>query len=150
MAGRFSKTVHRSNSYPATTKSPDSDVSPRTQVSSGAPGDYFSSNSDDDSQKPDASSLTGGASIDASTGGATSTAGSTSITGDDGLDESRRTSHSGASGASGASDHPTTGSRKSSTASVSFRPPRNPTLPQGHPRTTDNKRLRASSPEPVR
>jgi hypothetical protein len=41
-------------------------------------------------------------------------------------------------------------SRHSSLASVSFRPPRNPSLPQGHQRKTDAKRLRNSSPSPVR
>jgi hypothetical protein len=41
-------------------------------------------------------------------------------------------------------------SRKSSVASVSFRPPQNPSLPQGHQRKTDGRRLRGASPEPVK
>lgn len=41
-------------------------------------------------------------------------------------------------------------SRKSSVASVSFRQPRNPSLPQGNQRKTDARRLRESSPPAVR
>ena len=41
-------------------------------------------------------------------------------------------------------------SRKSSFVSVTFREPRNKSLPQGRQRKTDAKRLRASSPSPVR
>lgn len=45
---------------------------------------------------------------------------------------------------------PSAGSRKSSTASVSFRSPSNPSLPQGQQRRTDGRRLRDASPHPVR
>jgi hypothetical protein len=41
-------------------------------------------------------------------------------------------------------------SRKSSTASVTFRAPKDPSLPQGRQRRTDAGRLRASSPTPSR
>lgn len=53
---------------------------------------------------------------------------------------------------SGASDfeRPEGLSRKSSTASVTFRQPHNPSLPQGHQRKTDGHRIRASSPTPVK
>jgi hypothetical protein len=41
-------------------------------------------------------------------------------------------------------------SRKSSVASVTFRAPQNKSLPQGHQRRTDGRRLRVASPEPVK
>lgn len=133
-------------------KSPGSDISPTTQdPASSPPADYFSAGPVANNSarlpslsvpaklnalKPDTHSPLGGASTAASNT-------SMSLTSDEIPDDSRRTSQSG-------SDRPTTGSRKSSVASVSFRQPRNPSLPQGLPRKTDNRRLRESSPSPVR
>lgn len=133
-------------------KSPDSDISPRTQdPATSAPVDYFSTGTAADSParvpsesvfaktdglKPDSLPPLEGASTGASTT-------SVSYTSEDVPNDSQRASQSG-------SDRPTTGSRKSSIASVTFRQPRNPSLPQGQPRKTDNRRLRESSPSPIR
>jgi hypothetical protein len=40
--------------------------------------------------------------------------------------------------------------RKASVSSISFRRPRNPSLPQGSSKMTDGKRIRAGSPPPMR
>lgn len=40
--------------------------------------------------------------------------------------------------------------RKSSTSSVTFKGPRNPSLPQGKPQSINGERLRESSPPPLR
>ncbi|KAM7223692.1 hypothetical protein V8F06_000708 [Rhypophila decipiens] len=136
--------VQKSPNSAPTAKSPDSDISPGTQgPDSSHPADYFSPGSISNNSsrvpsvsapakthilKPDFQSMLDG------TSKASSNA-SLSRSSDDGPDDSGR---------------PSTVSRKSSIASVTFRQPRNPSLPQGVPRKTDNQRLRASSPSPVR
>ena len=121
---------------PSVAKSPDSDVSPGTQAPS-VPADYFLVKSGlDDDRKPGGAFVQQPfvpvpASTDAST---TATQASNSSSRQSSNDNGRLQGES----------------RKSSSASVTFRPPRNPSLPQGHPRKTDNRRLRDSSPSPVR
>ncbi|KAL2135451.1 hypothetical protein VTI74DRAFT_8437 [Chaetomium olivicolor] len=118
-------------------KSPDSDVSPGTKVPAVS-ADYFSTGSGPDGdQKPDGKSP---AFAPVSTGASTTTL--TSISEEGHAYGSRQNSNDSVR-ASGIQ-------RKSSTASVTFRSPRNPSLPQGNPRKTDNRRLRESSPSPVR
>ncbi|KAL2201133.1 hypothetical protein P885DRAFT_26532 [Corynascus similis CBS 632.67] len=118
-------------------KSPDSDVSPGTVVPL-VPADYFSANLrvNDDAKVREAPRQFASASTDIST---TTLA---SISEEDHLESSRQSSND--------SSRPSVDHRKSSATSVTFRPPRNPSLPQGHPRKTDNRRLRESSPSPVR
>ncbi|KAK1826611.1 hypothetical protein QBC39DRAFT_16287 [Podospora conica] len=146
MAGKApSHVIPASISFAPAAKSPDSDVSPGTKPTP-KPSDYF------DAQAATAhNAASRGANqklrVDPSLSGGTSTgpstATSTSTIGLEGLTDSRRPSYNG-------SDAPLMISRKSSTASVVFRSPRNPSLPQGLPRKTDNKRLRESSPEPIK
>ncbi|KAM7202277.1 Abscisic acid G-protein coupled receptor domain containing protein [Naviculisporaceae sp. PSN 640] len=146
-----SPAVAQNSHIAAATKSPDSDVSPRTRDPASSPSvDYFSEDVNNSSTgtpsvpvpakinvlKPDSPSpLEGASTVPSIT--------SLSLASNDIPDDSRRISQSG-------SDRPATGSRKSSVASVSFRQPRNPSLPQGLPRKTDNRRLRESSPSPIR
>jgi hypothetical protein len=124
-------------SSPALSKSPDSDVSPGTKVPS-PPADYFSTSGVNGHLKSNGARP---AFVAASTGASTTTT-LTSISEEFHLDSSRQSSND--------SGRPSDGRRKSSTASVTFRSPRNPSLPQGNPRKTDNRRLRESSPSPVR
>ncbi|KAL2169753.1 hypothetical protein VTG60DRAFT_5649 [Thermothelomyces hinnuleus] len=121
----------------AAAKSPDSDVSPGTGTPSVA-ADYFSANprANGDSKFREPSRLFASASTDVST---TTLA---SISEEDHVEGSRHSTND--------SSRPSVEQRKSSSTSVTFRPPRNPSLPQGHPRKTDNRRLRESSPSPVR
>ncbi|KAK3322234.1 hypothetical protein B0H66DRAFT_601699 [Apodospora peruviana] len=137
--------AYTSTSANPTAKSPNSDVSPRTRLPSSS-ADYFSQrpSSHKSPRAPASFAATKGDGLKAlkpdilsPLDGASTGASTTSVS-----DDSRRPSQSG-------SDRPTTGSRKSSTASVTFRAPRNPSLPQGLPRKTDNRRLRESSPSPV-
>ncbi|KAK3692185.1 hypothetical protein B0T22DRAFT_6323 [Podospora appendiculata] len=143
-----------------TAKSPDSDVSPRTQDPSKPTSvDYFTaspaaaaaaaavplSNVTFAVARRDGLRILESASPSNGTSTGASTATSVSGVGEDGPGGSRRTSQCGTG-----SDRPSAGSRKSSIASVSFRPPSNPSLPQGQPRRTDNRRLRESSPSPIR
>ncbi|KAK3340361.1 hypothetical protein B0H65DRAFT_431582 [Neurospora tetraspora] len=137
-------------SSPSAVKSPDSDVSPRTQNSS-KPRDYFSPqakahSSDSENQTPavDYRAATTSPTSGTSASRRASIVSPLSLA-DSFQDESRRTSQSGGS----SSDRPPVGSRKSSAVSISFQAPRHPALPQGKPRKTDNRRLRASSPSPV-
>ncbi|KAJ9142516.1 hypothetical protein NKR19_g7203 [Coniochaeta hoffmannii] len=151
----------------STAKSPDSDVSPRTQApqSASQPGDYFSNRRDSTSKKNDG---TQGSIKFAPT---TTTSRSAQI-----YDQNSASFHRGSVASSNspgpiaqspseqtdqgssrrASEALSIGqadlslSRKSSVASVTFRPPKDPNLPQGAQRKTDGQRLRASSPEPVR
>ncbi|KAL2164323.1 hypothetical protein VTH06DRAFT_3539 [Thermothelomyces fergusii] len=118
-------------------KSPDSDVSPGTAAPSGA-ADYFSANprANGGSKAREPSRLFASASTDVST---TTLA---SISEEDHVEGSRYPPNE--------SSRPSVEPKKSSATSVTFRPPRNPSLPQGHPRKTDNRRLRESSPSPVR
>ncbi|AEO57871.1 hypothetical protein MYCTH_2126876 [Thermothelomyces thermophilus ATCC 42464] len=120
----------------AAAKSPDSDGSPGTVTPSVA-ADYFSANprANGDSKLREPSRLFASASTDVST---TTLA---SISEEDHVEGSRHSSNN--------SSRPSVEQRKSSSTSVTFRPPRNPSLPQGHPRKTDNRRLRESSPSPV-
>lgn len=144
MAGKAPSHVIPASISFAPATSPDSDVSPGTKPAP-KPTDYFetdpaavhnaASRGANQKLRVD-SSLSGGT----STGPSTAT--STSTIGLDGSTDSRRPSYNG-------SDQPVI-SRKSSSASVVFRSPRNPSLPQGLPRKTDNKRLRESSPEPIK
>ncbi|KAK3368164.1 hypothetical protein B0H63DRAFT_454965 [Podospora didyma] len=133
-------------------KSPDSDVSPRTTQGDG---DYFSpasgSGASSSSQavlataaKEDGAASLNAASLIGASSTTASTTTSSSAPWEPGFNSERRPSQT-------SSDHPGPGamSRKSSSASVSFRAPRNPSLPQGNPRKTDNRRLRESSPSPV-
>lgn len=138
-------------SPPSAVKSPDSDVSPRTQNPS-KPKDYFSpqlkvhsSDSENTTPAVDYRAATTSPTSGTSASRRVSIASPLSLA-DSFQDESRRTSQSGGS----SSDRPPVGSRKSSTVSISFQAPRHPSLPQGKPRKTDNRRLRASSPSPVR
>ncbi|KAK5664331.1 hypothetical protein OQA88_552 [Cercophora sp. LCS_1] len=134
-----------SSSSPSTVRSPDSDVSPKTPAVSKS-NDYFgvaaagkkqlqvaTATGQDTRQKIDAPPSS-------STSTAPSTATSGSAAGPDGSTDSPRPSYNDSHRLS----------RKSSSASVSFRSPRNPSLPQGLPRKTDNRRLRESSPSPVK
>ncbi|KAK4224759.1 hypothetical protein QBC38DRAFT_457983 [Podospora fimiseda] len=151
MAGQITKnnvTALNTSSPLAAAKSPDSDVSPHTKSNSD-PADYFSHGSPASGVKTDGAPGLGAASAappivvassGASTAGTTATT-SSSTSGSDGLGKLGRASHDN-------DELPTVPSRKSSSASVTFRPPRNPSLPQGIPRKTDNRRLRESSPEP--
>ncbi|KAK3997708.1 hypothetical protein QBC44DRAFT_71396 [Cladorrhinum sp. PSN332] len=148
MAGKTTNHVPALNtSSPlAAAKSPDSDVSPHTKLNSD-PSDYFSKESPAPGVKTDSAPVPGAAappivvaSSGASTAGTTITT-SSSNSGSDGLGKLRQASHDN-------DERPNVPSRKSSSASVTFRPPRNPSLPQGVPRKTDNRRLRESSPEP--
>ncbi len=130
--------VARLTSSPSVSKSPGSDVSPGTKVAS-APTDYFSAKSGaNGNSKPDGASR---GFVPASTGASTTTT-LTSISEEFQLDSPRHSSND--------SGRSFDGHRKSSSASVTFRSPRNPSLPQGNPRKTDNRRLRESSPSPVR
>ncbi|KAK0736877.1 hypothetical protein B0T21DRAFT_286880 [Apiosordaria backusii] len=145
MAGKTAKNVSGLISSPKAAKSPDSDVSPRTTTTK-TPTDYFAAGPSP-KQSPQASP---GATIPfpplatASSGASTTTLTSTSNSAEDGLDGLRQ-------GSNASSNRPGVASRKSSTASVTFRPPRNPSLPQGEHRKTDIKtRLREASPEPVK
>jgi len=131
---------------PLAARSPDSDISPRTQPTQKA-GEYFDAVSPASKQEAD-STATGRLRIDVERSSGPSTAPSTttsvSVGGpDDSATHSRRPSHND-------SDRPGVVSRKPSCASVQFRPPRNPSLPQGLPRKTDNRRLRESSPSPMK
>ncbi|KAH7632208.1 hypothetical protein B0T09DRAFT_260473 [Sordaria sp. MPI-SDFR-AT-0083] len=137
-------------SPPSAVKSPDSDVSPRTQNPS-KPKDYFSpqlkvhsSDSENTTPAVDYRAATTSPTSGTSASRRVSIASPLSLA-DSFQDESRRTSQSGGS----SSDRPPVGSRKSSTVSISFQAPRHPSLPQGKPRKTDNRRLRASSPSPA-
>ncbi|KAK3940340.1 hypothetical protein QBC46DRAFT_126381 [Diplogelasinospora grovesii] len=139
--------VHGSStSQSMTDKSPDSDVSPLTPMRA----DYFSVKSASPTPADRPCKVTfaaGGRDGDrgSSTSPGVSPGNSASSLGEGTAtvgSSSRRASSNG-------SERPHTMSRKSSAASVSFRPPRNPSLPQGLPRKTDSKRLRESSPSPV-
>ncbi|KAK0646540.1 hypothetical protein B0T16DRAFT_298551, partial [Cercophora newfieldiana] len=130
-------------------RSPDSDVSPRSQVASKG---YFDPAVTATKREPDGNATAGQdtrlrldvvPSSSASTAASTTTTTSASVAGQDDSTDSRRPSYND-------SDHPGVISRKSSSASVQFRQPRNPSLPQGNPRKTDNRRLRESSPSPVK
>lgn len=138
MAERDGENVARLTCSPlVSSNSPDSDVSPGTLVPS-VRADYFLAESDLDSdRKPRTSPLFAPASADAST-----TTTLASISEEHQEDYSRQSSND--------NSHPVIRSRKSSNASVTFRPPYNPSLPQGNPRKTDNRRLRDSSPSPTR
>lgn len=138
MAEKNADNVARLTPSPSTVKSPDSDVSPGTIVPSVSV-DYFPTQSNlDGDQKPNgAFPPLAAASTDAST--ATTLAS---------ISEECQVSHSRQSSIGNV--RPPVGSRKSSSASVTFRPPRNLSLPQGNPRKTDNRRLRDSSPSPIR
>ncbi|KAK0674355.1 hypothetical protein QBC41DRAFT_213438 [Cercophora samala] len=150
MAGKTFKNVAAGLiSSPKAAKSPDSDVSPRTTTTTTTttktPTDYFTANKSP-KQSPQTSP---GATIPfpalatASSAASTNTLTSTSNSAESGIDDLRQ--------ASNASGKRPGVSRKSSTASVTFRPPRNPSLPQGAHRKTDIKtRLREASPEPVK
>jgi hypothetical protein len=131
--------VAQITSPPAAARSPDSDVSPGTQVPSKS-ADYFSANSGANGHlKPNGVSPQ----LSAASAAPSMTT-LTSISEEDfQVDSSRQSSND--SGCPSDGHH-----RNSSSASVSFRPPHNPSLPQGHPRKTDKRRLRASSPSPVR
>ncbi|KAK4195567.1 hypothetical protein QBC40DRAFT_288861 [Triangularia verruculosa] len=146
MAGITFKDVPGLISSPKAAKSPDSDVSPRTNLTK-IPTDYFTAGPGQ-KQSPQASPGTTTPLpplATASSGASTTTLTSTSNSAEDGLDGLRQTSNASSS------SRPGIASRKSSTASVTFRPPRNPSLPQGLHRKTDIKtRLREASPEPVK
>ena len=145
MAGKAPSHVIPASITFAPATSPDSDVSPGTKPAP-KPTDYFVTHPAA-AQNADSRGANQKLRVDSSLSGGTSTgpstATSTSTIGLDGSTDSRRPSYNG-------SDYPLVISRKSSTASVVFRSPRNPSLPQGLPRKTDNKRLRESSPEPIK
>ncbi|KAH8894872.1 hypothetical protein GQ53DRAFT_762268 [Thozetella sp. PMI_491] len=136
---------------PPATTSPGSDISPRTPVPPSEGADYFSSNAGDKSKLGTNSAVTSvGAAKPAekasSPGGSTTTAASAvASTTTDLAQSSRRSSKND----NDDSDIPTIDSRKSSVASVRWQTT-NPALPQGDKRRTDAKRLRNSSPSPVR
>jgi hypothetical protein len=162
-------------SAPSTTKSPTSDTSPRAQVSPpvSQPVDYFSTRRDSGNKGNNGSQ--GGVRFASLP---TTASRSAQIFGQNSPNLHRGSIASSASPASPASPNTVTQSpgqygsqsdsrrvsdalsldpvgepslsRKSSTASVSFRPPKDPSLPQGAQRKTDGRRLRASSPSPVR
>ncbi|KAL1864397.1 hypothetical protein VTK73DRAFT_5896 [Phialemonium thermophilum] len=132
----------------ATANSNDEDISPKTVVENpqSKAGDYFSSPPPDqapvpgrpDDKRKDPQLL--------SPWSASSAAGAPPVARPSSGDAEESLSRTSSQSVDG---HPSE-SRKSSAASVSFRPPQNPALPQGHQRRTDGKRLRASSPVPVR
>ncbi|KAL2271510.1 hypothetical protein VTJ83DRAFT_881 [Remersonia thermophila] len=136
--------VARLNSSPAPVRSPDPDrVSPGTQATSNRDNGYFAAHSGANS-----TSKSNGLSIRFLPTSSNAPSTTTLASGSDEYqaDSSRQSSinditrppltHASASTAS--------------STSVTFRPPRNPSLPQGIPRKTDNRRLRQSSPSPVR
>ena len=138
----------RKPSLPLSAKSPDSDISPGTKAPSKN-SEYFGKTGSDAKLEREGT-RTGQDSHprlevvpSSNTSTAPSTATSASAAGPDGSTDSRRPSYND-------SDRGGALSRKSSSASVSFRQPRNPSLPQGLPRKTDNRRLRESSPSPVK
>ncbi|KAK4152867.1 putative universal stress protein [Chaetomidium leptoderma] len=133
--------VSRLTSSSPAAKSPDSDVSPGTKVPA-VPADYFSTaDGANGHSKPNrASPPFVAGSTDASTSTLTSISEECHL--ECQLGNPRQSSND--------SSRPSVGHRKSSTASVTFRPPRNPSLPQGNPRNTTNRRLRDASPSPVR
>lgn len=167
MAGQAASQRTASTSTPSTVKSPDSDVSPRAQPSQPASHsvDYFPARGDSNAKinsgtqggvkfpsLPSTSSRSAQifdqnspnfhrGSVASSTSQGTA-AESQGELGDQG--SSRRVSDATSFGRPGEL------SRKSSAASVSFRPTQDKTLPQGAQRKTDGQRLRASSPEPIR
>lgn len=125
---------------PLMTRSPESDVSPKTVVPGS--GDYFSARSPPQKRAtPYNTSDRAG-----SPGGSTSTAASIQASSATDLAQSsRRSSGAGDS----MSDGPTIDSRKSSAASVTWCS-LDPKLPQGQKRPTNAQRLRNSSPTPVK
>ncbi|OIW33371.1 hypothetical protein CONLIGDRAFT_640505 [Coniochaeta ligniaria NRRL 30616] len=158
-----------STSASPTAKSPDSNVSPRTQAAQpvSQPGDYFSTRRDGNNKKNNGTP--GGvkfASLPTTTSrsaqifdqnspnfhrGSIASSASPATTAQSPDEQGDRGSLRRASDASFSLSQPDYSlSRKSSVASVSFRPPQDPSLPQGAQRKTDGQRLRASSPEPVR
>ncbi|KAK4115270.1 hypothetical protein N656DRAFT_766520 [Canariomyces notabilis] len=142
MAENKSENVARLASLsPLAKSSSDSDVSPGTRTPS-APTDYFSVKPDTRAKRDSYQRSNGRSppSATASTDASTTTLASISEEGQVG--SSQYSSND-------SFDRAQVPSRKSSSASVTFRPPRNPSLPQGNPRRTDNRRLRESSPSPV-
>ncbi|KAK4189541.1 hypothetical protein QBC35DRAFT_450168 [Podospora australis] len=142
----------------AASKSPDSDISPHTKPSSSVTADYFSASSASD-RPPQVSFASGLKASDPRVpdaasppivGALSSGTSTTTVTSSFGSTEDRTDTLPSRQGSNDSGDRPIIASRKSSTASVTFRPPRNPSLPQGIPRKTDNQRLRHSSPEPVK
>ncbi|KAK4241872.1 hypothetical protein C8A03DRAFT_11899 [Achaetomium macrosporum] len=134
MMAETTDNVARLISPPTVAKSPDSDVSPCTNAPS-ASADYFTTKD----------GLNGGGKLAGTSpplATVSSTTTLTSISEEFQVDGSRHSSND-----SGCSS---TGHRKSSAVSVTFRPPLDPSLPQGQPRRMDNRRLRESSPSPVR
>ncbi|KAH6624714.1 putative universal stress protein [Chaetomium sp. MPI-SDFR-AT-0129] len=118
-------------------KSLDSDVSPGTKAHAEV-AEYFLNKTGPNN---DGRRNGGGTRPFASVSTDASTTTLTSISEEGRADFSRQTSHDGSRDSGGG--------RKSSTASVTFQPPSHPSLPQGNPRKTDQRRLRASSPSPV-
>ena len=165
MSGKGKAPKRVSTSAPSATKSPVSDISPRAQASQPAfqSGDYFST-----SRESAGNSSQGGvkfASLPTSTSRSAQifeqnspnfhrgSIASSSSQGTSAQSPGEQGEESGSRKASLAlsTDFPEGAlSRRSSVASVTFRPLQDPNLPQGGPRKTDSHRLRAASPEPVR
>ncbi|KJZ74760.1 hypothetical protein HIM_05877 [Hirsutella minnesotensis 3608] len=131
--------------------SPDSDVSPFTKVAPkqhDSSADYFSSASStsrsQDGLDQDQDNGAGTTASTASTASRESSITSALPRRKSGVSfpsELPRLDHSAGEDTSDG----TTG-RKSSTSSITFRPPQNPSLPQGRQRRTNHSRIRASSP----
>ncbi|OHF03706.1 universal stress protein family [Colletotrichum orchidophilum] len=119
-------------------QSPDSDISPGTPVqpTDQTKSDYFSIESqrkDDEIKANDAEPLSRATTLSSYA----SPSPLDSATGSFSAESSRTESYGGRP-------------RGSSTASLSFAPLRNPSLPQGNQKKTDKERIRASSPPPER
>jgi hypothetical protein len=157
MSDRVKSVRRASTSASSTPKSPDGGVS--------QPGDYFSTRRDSSSKKNNGNQ--GGVKFAPTTTSSRSAQiydqnsanfhrGSIASSASPGTTAQSPSEQSDSVGSRRASETPSIGqfgeslSRKSSVASVRFRPPLDPRLPQGVQRKTDGQRLRASSPEPVR
>lgn len=156
-----------STSASSAPKSPDSGVSPHAQVSQAVfqPGDYFStrrnsSNPTNNGNQPGVkfapTPTTGRSAQIYDQNSANFHRGSVASSASPGTSSQVLSEQTGTAGSRRVSEGSSIGqageplSRKSSVASVSFRPPQDPSLPQGVQRKTDGQRLRASSPEPVK
>ncbi|KAL1838045.1 hypothetical protein VTJ49DRAFT_3118 [Mycothermus thermophilus] len=135
--------VTRLNSSPAPAGSPGSDdVSPGTQTISTRDDSYFPANSGANGTKSNGLSLQ----FLPTSSNAPSTTTLASGSDEYQADSSRQSSTNDIT----RPPLPRASVSTASNASVTFRPPRNPSLPQGIPRKTDHRRLRQSSPSPVR
>ncbi|KAK2012341.1 hypothetical protein LZ32DRAFT_605565 [Colletotrichum eremochloae] len=119
--------------------SPGSDISPKTpaQPSDRAKSDYFSIESQPPKKEDDIDPANAESLSRVTTLSSYASPSPKSATGSLSAESSRTELHGGRP-------------RGSSTASLAFAPPRNPSLPQGNQKKTGKDRIRASSPPPER